>query len=78
MAEIVWPAADDVESTVDMLKDKVSDHHTALYGNGKDGVLDFVASIKGQARLLITLAVIFGTLFTGGLLIIAYADLIKR
>ena len=49
MPDIIWP--DDLESTVDMMKDKVSDHHSALYGNGKEGLLDFIAGIKAQVRM---------------------------
>jgi hypothetical protein len=55
MAEISWPDSYDMESTVDMLKDKVNEHHNILRGNGKEGVVDFISGLKGQIRLLIVL-----------------------
>lgn len=67
MADIVWPSVDDTESTVAILKDKVQEHHAALYGNGKDGVLDFIAGLQGQMRLVIALMAILTALATVGL-----------
>jgi len=75
MADIVWPH--NREATVDMLKDKVSDHHAALYGNGKDGILDFIAGLQGQMRLiLILLAAI--TAIAGVAMVVATIEVAKH
>ena len=55
VADIVWPDSDDAESTMAILKDKVQEHHAALFGNGKDGILDFIAGLQGQMRLILAL-----------------------
>jgi len=57
-----------------VVKDKVQDHHSALYGNGKDGILDYVIGQRALMRTLVNLAIIFGTLFTLGLAIVALLE----
>ena len=62
MADIVWPDADDFESTVAIVKDKLTEHHQAIYGNGKEGLMDFMAGLKAQMRLLFFLVSLTATL----------------
>lgn len=73
-SEIVWPREEDMESTMALVKDKVQDHHSALYGNGKDGILDYIVGQRALMRNLVTLALVFGTLFTAGLFVIAVLE----
>lgn len=47
-----------------MLRDKVNDHHAMLYGNGREGVLDFIAGLKAQQRLMMALLTLLITIAT--------------
>ena len=75
MGEIVWPH--NREATVDMLKDKVSDHHAVLYGNGKDGVLDFIAGLQGQMRLILLLLAVI-TAISGLAMVVVTVEIAHR
>lgn len=73
MAEIVWPD-EDVDATEAMLKDKVQEHHAAIYGNGKEGLMDWMAGLKGQFRLLLIFITLFGLLTAGGTLFVGILE----
>jgi hypothetical protein len=53
VAEIEWP--DNPDAVMAVMKDKVNEHHVLLFGNGREGILDFISALKGQMRLLIFL-----------------------
>jgi len=77
---------DGVQDKVDTLEQKMERVITKqeqvwrdLRGNGNDeGIVKFVTQLQGQARLIISLALIFGTLFTGGLFLLAWIDLVRK
>ncbi len=68
MADIQWPGSD--EAILAMLKDKVNEHHQLFHGNGQPGVLDFIAGLKGQMRLIVGLLLFLSTLAAVGTLLI--------
>jgi hypothetical protein len=53
VAEIEWP--DNPDAVMAVMKDKVNEHHVLLFGNGREGIVDFISGLKGQMRLLIFL-----------------------
>ena len=60
-----------------MLKDKVQEHHAALYGNGKDGILDFIAGLQGQMRLILLLLAAI-TAIAGVAMVVATIEVAKH
>ena len=76
VADIEWPL-DNEEAVVAMLMDKVADHHEKLYGNGRAGVLEFIAGFKGQMRLIMAL-LIFISVVTGVLTMLIAWKSIER
>ncbi len=44
------------------MKSAVKQQHVAIYGNGHEGILDFVAGVRGQFRLLVVLITLLGVL----------------
>lgn len=68
--QIEWPDADDYLSTIAIVKDRVTDHDKAIHGNGKEGLMDFMAGLKAQMRLLIFLVSLTGILSGVALVIV--------
>jgi len=52
VAEIDWPDSD--EAVIAVMRDKISEHHRLLRGNGegREGIVEFIAQIRGQMKLI--------------------------
>lgn len=69
MADVEWPVSE--EALIAVLRDKVNEHHKLLYGNGQPGILDFVAGLRGQMRLIMALLLFLSTIAAVGTLLVA-------
>lgn len=69
MADIDWPE-NNQEAVLAVVKNLISDHHKAIYGNGREGILDFIAGLKGQMRLIMGLLIFLSTIAAVGMLLI--------
>ena len=69
MSEMEWPESE--EAVIAVLRSKVNEHHKALYGNGQPGLLDFIAGLRGQMRLIVGLLLFLSTLAAVGTLLVA-------
>lgn len=69
MADIDWPDNNE-EAVLAVVKNLLSEHHKALYGNGQPGILDFISGLKGQMRLIVGLLLFLSTLAAIGTLLV--------